>query len=627
MPENMPDSCRMTALHSRLSPTNPARALFGALLVGMLGCSHEPAAPPAAPLASTFTTPSSGSGAELCRDCHAELVSSWAETPMARALGPVSSAELAGLAVLDSVASRSGFAYGILPTPEGEAFVLGETRGPSHSLGAELLFGIGAGVRDRSLAIQHGSSMFFAPLEVLTVPGGRALALAPGEMIAPGGRFGLPLSPECLGCHTDAPPALDFPVNLVPADFAPRGISCAGCHGSARELETHVTFQEADLAGEAPAGADPLLRLGQLERTLRLSVCAACHLQGDARIELQNQTLGHFEPGTDITRARAVFVGKLATDEVGFVSQTERLALSRCFLATELDCTTCHDPHRALSVERERVRAECTTCHTGPARVSCSRVPGTEPPGLSASAPGDHLVDCVTCHMPLTGVFDVAGVTVHDHWIRSSPVALLARTPDQIRFPEAPDGNWRRFVWPGGAAPPTLDDLGLWMTAFQSGGHTAQALELVDAEPGSGASGLAMYHHVRAVLLEAVERREEAATEYRTALSIDPALGASATNLGLLLALLGRPQEGLIVLDGLVRRFPKADGALRNRALVRLDLGDLLGFRTDLEAAFQLAPTAELARLLGQSFRDAAPERDMVKAKRYNQLAQELDPR
>ena len=39
-----------------------------------------------------------------------------------------------------------------------------------------------------------------------------------------------------------------------------------------------------------------------------MSTCAACHLQGDARIELENARLGPPPAGGDLLATRAVFV-------------------------------------------------------------------------------------------------------------------------------------------------------------------------------------------------------------------------------------------------------------------------------------------------------------------------------
>ena len=77
---------------------------------------------------------------------------------------------------------------------------------PGHRLDAELAFAIGAGILDRSYVARRGQSLWFAPLEVVSTPEGRHAALAPGHEIAPGSRFTTPITPECLGCHTDSPP-------------------------------------------------------------------------------------------------------------------------------------------------------------------------------------------------------------------------------------------------------------------------------------------------------------------------------------------------------------------------------------------------------------------------------------
>jgi len=607
-----------------MAPNPPFwRALFAAAAILVAGCSKEPttaAEPSVSAFAPTFATAPQTAGAELCMDCHEELVQSYAKSAMARAMGPVSKAELEPLASLAAVPSASGFHYGIFPTPGGDAFVVGETSAqhPGYARGTELLFGIGAGVRDRSLVVQHGTNMYFAPLEVLNLEDGRQTALSPAEMIAPGQRFSFPISPECLGCHTDALPKLTYPLNLAPPNFEPRGISCAGCHGTPGNLLSHVTFQEADLAGEAPLGSDPILHLAELDRPKRMSICAACHLQGDARIELQNATLGTFAAGSDITEARAVFVGRHATDEVGFVSQTERLALSVCFQNSDLDCTTCHNPHEALAASEREInstRAACNQCHatSDTSATHCARTP--------AATDGD----CVSCHMPETGVFDVAAVTIHDHFIRARPGPSTAT--NTWRFAESPTGDWRRFAWPGEPAPSTADDLGLWMMAYAGGGLIEKAQELVDADPGAGARDLAMYHHVRASLLDGMGRQEDAAAEYEIALALDPALAISATNLGLLQAQLGRPDKGLTLLNNLIERYPLASGALRNRALVRRQMGDDAGFLQDLERAFQLEPSAQLAARLADSFRAKTEAQDPQKAQRYAELAQQLDPR
>jgi len=607
-----------------------------AVLLAVAACGGAPERT----VAPAFRTAPQTAGAELCVDCHEDVVASYARTGMARALGPVEPGELDGLGELASGPWR----YGFQASDDGRHYLLGETHADvdSHALGAPAVLGIGAGELDRSIAVVHGAGMRFAPVEVVSTTAGRHLALAPGEAMDPGGRLDFAITPECLGCHTDALPPAGYPLDRLPdpAAWTPRGISCAGCHGTAEQLADHVAWQEADLSGEQPPSAvDPVLDLGAMGRAERLSVCARCHLQGDARLVLENGELGPPPVGVDLLHHRALFVGtatpEAPTTEVGFVSQVERLALSACFLESELDCSSCHDPHRDLREPepRARVRGACLDCHADP--DACARPdPGraSDEALVRTMANGERALerlggarpDCATCHMPLTGVFDVAEVLIHDHHVRrDGSNARGPALPSELRFPEAPDGDWTRFAWPFTEAPDHQDEHGLWLLAYAAGGHPERAVELVDREPGPTAAGLAMYHHVRAGLLEATDRAREAEEAYRRALELDPDLAPATSNLALVLHRRGEHAPARELLDALLLRHPAYAPALRNRALVRDAVGDTGGALGDLETALSLDPDAELARTLARAA-EAAGLPD--KATRFAAMARDLDP-
>lgn len=646
MPARQPTSKGPTR-PSVLSPTDraPARApslvrrralaLIAAAALSVACGSDEPVAPePAAPVdAPAFAAPHASAPTDVgaaCVDCHADIVAAYSGSGMARAMGLPTAAELDGLTQLAPAASPAGVAYGIYRTPDGAAYTVGETSAsdPAHALGAQLVRAIGAGIRDRSFAVRHGQGLAFAPVEVLTdreAGGTRTLALAPGETIEPGTRFDFALTGECLGCHTSAPLPERYPMHhFAPHELPTTGVDCAGCHGTAAELDAHVAFQSDVRA----TGGDPLLRVGELPRNARMSICAACHLQGDARIVLRDDSLGRLAIGADVTAERATFVARMPSTDVGFVSQTERLVLSACYTASDMDCTTCHDPHQPLqradgvrTRAQELARRACLDCHAVEACVRPADMP------LPSHALGDEALDCVTCHMPRTPVFDVDHVTIHDHFVRRTPesgVRVVERGP--LRFPESPDGDWKRFHWPDQATPSKGDALGLWMMALTAIGERAAAAELVDAPPGTEATELAMYHHVRGTLLESLGRPEDARDAYRAALDRDPDLGPAATNLGLLLGQLGAPVAGVEMLDGLLASAPTAEGALRNRALLRRQLGDFAGFRADLERAYAIAPSADLARALAASFARDEPQAHPQKAAQFARDAEALDP-
>lgn len=605
------------------------------LLLALHACGAEPD-PASARLAPPLVAPPSSAGSERCAACHAGHASDWSRTGMARALGPLVEGELRGLGAVEDGA---GYRFELLEHPE-HGPLLAETHRdhPGHAVASPVLFAIGAGELDRSYAALHGAGVRFAPVEAVPVPGGRRLALAPHAAMRPGSRLSLPITGECLGCHTDAPPPAAFPLDALPRDWKPRGIGCAACHGGAGG---HADWQLADERGEA-AGEDPLVALGDLERHERLSICAACHLQGDARLVLEPEALGPPPPGGDLLARRVLFVAREAGDEVGFVSQVERLVLSRCFLESAMTCESCHDPHRSLHEPevRAEVRAACLRCHepdagarvglgARPLASRCSRGVDTTIETHSVQLEPAVRRDCVDCHMPRTGVFDVAGVTVHDHFVRRRPGPPRPPSEDhELRYPESPEGDWRVFTWPGEPAPPHATDPGLWAMALAGAGHRERAREALARGAGEAAGRLPMFHHVRGSLLEEVGEDAEAVAAYRRALELTggvptPASAPAATNLGRLLGATGRSEEGLAVLDALLDRHPGADGALRNRAVLHAAAGRPAQAARDLEAAFALRPDAGLARALARMARGAG---DAAAAARFEADARALDP-
>ena len=590
---------------SAVAPPPPASE---SPVVASTGIRAEPA--------PAWTAPPDGAAGAACAGCHAELAEAWSRTGMARALGPVHPDELEGL-LGASVEDPAGYAYHLERTdgatePGTPGALLVETcrSAPEHRLEADLAYAVGAGELDRSYVARIAGRESFAPVEVVTDPAGvefgRHAALSPAHAAQPGLRFGLGITAECLGCHTDRLPPPDFPLDLArPASWQPSGITCAACHG---DVETHARIREGE-DDELDPRDDPVLRPELLTRVERMSICAVCHLQGDVRIRLDGR-LDPIAPGGDLLEQMALFVAREPTDEIGFVSHTERLVMSRCYVEDDsLACDTCHDPHRTLfgdrfpngpeAGERARVRAACLACHAadaprgdaqagnGPSASSCSRE-------LEPDTPLGR--DCVDCHMRRTTTFDVAEVLIHDHFIQRRPGPPSPPTPP--RALESPAAEWARFAWPDHPLPAHGDDPGLLMMALASRGQTERALALVDRPVDAAVDGLATYHESRARLLEGAGRIDEALAAYERALALDPGSTAAAVNLGLLHGLAVDRARGIELLSQVIGWHPRAEKALRNRAGLRFELGDTGGFEADLEAAFAAKPDPEVAELL-----------------------------
>ena len=567
----------------------------------LASCGSEPAPGPSAPVAPAAI-------GERCLDCHGNVVRSYRATGMARAVEPIRPEELDGLAPVEDGA---GWTYRF-----DSARIVESWKGGSPAVEAGIAFAIGAGLMDRSYAASVGDVLAFAPLEVVTAREARHAALAPGHSIRPGTRFTTPITEECLACHTDHLPPREYPLNLRPdvGAWSPSGISCAACHG---DVDGHVGWREVERAGVKKDAADPVLAASGLGPIESVSLCARCHLQGDASLLLEPLARGVLPPGGDMLALRAVFVGASPSDEIRFVSQVERLLLSPCYLGSSqarrepMTCVTCHDPHESSfdPDARRIVRGACAQCHTS-TKASCSK-PQSERAGR----------DCVDCHMRRTGVFDVASVEIHDHFIRREPGP--PSPPAALRVHESKDGRLALFAWPGRERPAYADDPGLWMMAEMAAGHADLALPFAQREPGPAAARLPTYYHLRGVLLEQAGRDEEARAAYARALELDPASAETSVNFALLLGRLGKPREGVALLDAVIAAHPKASPALRNRAVLRLQLGDAAGFAADLEAAFAIAPDAAVAGALAEHLRRSGRGEE---SQRWARAALRLDP-
>ncbi len=561
-------------------------------------------------------------GAERCADCHAGVVEDYAHSGMARALGPLVTGELSGLEPV--VDEPAGLKYEFSESSAGAKLIESWKSGEGAErrtvrLQAPVLFGVGAGILDRSFAVRFGSTMCFGPLEVLSASGesARHAALAPGHMVATGTRFATPITIECLACHTGELPPETYPDNLLPPrDWEPVGIGCDVCHAGAAG---HADWRDAEADGAAPSSPDPIGLTAELDLARELSLCARCHLQGDARVALAPGRRGIPGPGVDLLEEWAIYVPASPDDDVPFVGQTERMMRSRCFTESldsePMTCVTCHDPHKSShgSDEAASLRRSCMQCHTSGSEA------GAHGCSLSAEERAEG-GDCVDCHMPRTRVFDVHGVKVRDHFIRTRPEP---GEPGPLRIKHCRDGLLAPFSWPGTDTSALEADFGLQLMAALIGGQAAVARDLVDLPAGEFSEGLPNYHLLRGRLLEDLGRAEEAAASYRRTLALDPSAAEAVVNLGLVLGGLGKETEGIELLDELISLHPKAEGALRNRAILKLNLGDEAGFASDLEAAHRILPRGVLARALAAYYsRQGQP----LEAQAWDQEARRLQP-
>jgi len=193
------------------------------------------------------------------------------------------------------------------------------------------------------------------------------------ERPSDGGEFlGRPLSDDgvrrCLLCHVTNPRAI---LEASGPCMSDRGIGCEKCHGPGGNhlLAVAAGFPDWAIVNPATASGAPVVKL-----------CGQCHSPR----------------GGDV----------LPDDPASVRFQATTLTWSRCFTESQnqLDCVTCHDPHRNAATASGHYEAKCLTCHSGAPQPEGQAEAGRSADsshGLARrTCPVNPARGCIACHMP-----------------------------------------------------------------------------------------------------------------------------------------------------------------------------------------------------------------------------------
>ena len=397
-------------------------------LVALAGCRADG---PAEPNGASAAVTASYAGDEACASCHADLYASYHRTGMGRSVSrfdPATAPERFDADGRSPVVYNEAFDFYYQAFVRGDTlyqreFRLDEQGTVTHERVHRADYVVGSGNATRSYLMRVDGYVTEMPLTWYVE---RAIwDMSPGYHTT-NSRFSRPANLECMTCHNGLPELTPFTQNHY-AEL-PLGITCERCHGPASD---HV---EARLAGNDPGPGEPdptLIDLAALDRELQLSVCQQCHLEGLAVFK-PGEDPTTFRPGELLTSHRTVFARLDQVedpDDFGIASHGLRLALSACFEASAMTCTTCHDPHQPTAeLGADWFNSVCQSCHGGGEGPDdhgafCER-PGVGSPAEAMTG------DCVSCHMQVGGTSDIPHVSFTDHWIRRE--LPPARTPGLI---------------------------------------------------------------------------------------------------------------------------------------------------------------------------------------------------
>ncbi len=190
-----------------------------------------------------------------------------------------------------------------------------------------------------------------------------------------------PVVQKCIGCHaTFAKPLESNPQsNRYSKSQMVYGIDCERCHGPAAD---HVNYH---LDNPEIENARFLGSFQNLNRQKRLDACALCH----SGLEEKNYggTL-KFEFGQRLDYTHNIPPKGEELDVHG--NQYGLLIQSECFKKSEnMDCITCHNPHKKERGNSVKFNAICIECHS-------EKIEECQTNRKS------NVEDCITCHMPVS---------------------------------------------------------------------------------------------------------------------------------------------------------------------------------------------------------------------------------
>jgi len=350
-------------------------------------------------------------GAESCADCHAQEYASYLETEHSRALQDVDLAhEPADTEFFHEASGRWYRVYrqdgqmwhrAWIRTEDERELILADY--PMHSA-------IGSGHHSRSYLLQQDGFLLESP--VTWYAARNAWGMSPGYDGPVHSEFSRLVDAGCLICHAGRVEPDESSAHQVVIQQAV--IGCESCHGpGSLHVDHHQSPTQPTTDAQLSVADLTIVNPSRLERSLQESVCAECHLRGNATVYVRGRQLGDFRPGLPLADIRTDYVLESPEKSMNVVGHMEQMRLSACYRASDdMTCTTCHNPHSRPDEQRrmDYFRDTCLNCH---AIDAC----GLDRAERVRRNPQDN---CVACHMPRTSTdiphlaFTHHRIAIHD---------------------------------------------------------------------------------------------------------------------------------------------------------------------------------------------------------------------
>jgi len=353
-------------------------------------------------------------GSAACISCHKEVYQSYLHTAHYMASQPANGNDIQGSFTKgsDEFVFNPHLKVVMTKTDSGFYQTSYEDEKKGESRRFDVVFG---GVKGQTYAYWLTNELFQLPISY--VDNTHSWINSPGyepNRVA----FERSIGTRCLGCHAssikqEAPDLPGYYNGFEGFDKTSMvyGVDCERCHGPAA---AHVEFQTANPQVKT---AKYITTFKSLTREQKINMCGICHSGGNNR--LVKPTFG-FKPGDTLSNyMRIIHINAPANFKQIDVHGNQRglLESSKCFIKSNLDCSTCHNTHIN---ERDNVTlyaARCIACHNSTSHIECKMTGKLSAPVLTTN--------CIACHMPaLASKAIIAGqaqTLVHTHHIAIYP--------------------------------------------------------------------------------------------------------------------------------------------------------------------------------------------------------------
>ncbi len=325
-------------------------------------------------------------GSASCAKCHSKLYNSYLHTAHYIATTPPGTNTIHGnFAKSLNVINLNAAEKIVMEKRGGQMFQTYYLNGKaieSHPFGVVL-----GGIKGESYLYWKGNELYQLPVSYYTKLD--KWLMSPQYM--PGVNFGRVITSRCLECHASY--IGDQPAEEQKFTIAEQfikntlvySIDCERCHGPAAQ---HVEFQTENPGVKT---AKFITSFRSLPRARRIDVCAACHSGNQS--EMLRPTF-RFEPGDTLARFKLpAFEHTIDTAHLDVHgNQLQLLASSKCFINSQMDCTSCHDTHQNQRGNMALFTQKCLNCHSAINHNYCKM----------ANSLNAQLIksNCIQCHMP-----------------------------------------------------------------------------------------------------------------------------------------------------------------------------------------------------------------------------------